>query len=116
MLIPRTLKTFFHLAPVDFRQSIDGLTRVVKEGMQMNLMESQLFLFRNKRGDKVKALNYSHHCFTLIYCRLEKGKWIFPRGDAGHLELSEEHLRWILSSHRYSKIEGLMEENYTDFS
>ena len=115
MLIPAELKTFFYLLPIDFRKSIDGLAQIIKEHMQQDIVGNRLFLFRNKRGDKIKALNYSHHCFSLIYCRLEKGKWIFPKGDSGHLELSQAHLKWILSSHRYSKIEALTEENYTNF-
>jgi len=115
MLIPATLPTFFHLAPIDFRKSIDGLSVIVTEEMKKILQPNQLFLFRNKRGDKIKALHYAHHCFSLIYCRLEKGKWIFPKGDEESLELTVEHLQWILSSHRYSKMEGLVETSYTKF-
>lgn len=115
MLIPQELKTFFYLPPVDFRKSIDGLSIIVTEEMKASFAGTQIFLFRNKKGDKLKALHYSHHCFSLIYCRLEKGKWIFPRGESGHLELTQEHLKWLLSSHRYSKMEGLTEQNYTNF-
>ena len=115
MLIPQTLKTFFYLSPVDFRMSIDGLSLVVTEVMKASFGGDQVFLFRNKKGDKLKALHYSHNCFSLIYCRLEKGKWIFPRGDSGHLELTQEHIQWILSSHRYSKIEAMSAGNYAHF-
>lgn len=115
MLIPQDFKTFFHLTPVDFRQSINGLSLIVNEEMKMTLNDNELFLFRNKKGNKLKALHYSHHCFSLIYCRLEKGKWVFPKAESGHLELTQAHLKWILSSHRYSKMEALTEEKYTKF-
>ena len=115
MLIPSTLKTFFYLQPVDFRLSINGLSVIVSQEMKKELLPNQLFLFRNKCGDKMKALHYSHHCFSLVYCRLEKGRWIFPRGEGDQLELSVEHLKWILSSHRYSKLDALIEEKYSSF-
>ncbi len=115
MLVPTTLKTFFYLPIVDFRKSVDGLSVLVAETMKLPLGEDKIFIFRNKKGDCIKALHYSHHCFSLIYCRLDKGKWIFPRGESGHLELTQEHVRWILSSHRYSKIEALNAENYSSF-
>ncbi len=115
MLVPTTLKTFFYLPVVDFRKSVDGLSVLVTEAMQLQLSEEKIFIFRNKKGDRLKALHYAHHCFSLVYCRLDKGKWIFPRGDFGHLELTAEHVRWILSSHRYSKIEALNAENYSAF-
>lgn len=115
MLVPATLKTFFYLPVVDFRKSVDGLSVLVTEAMQLSLSEDRIFIFRNKKGDRLKALHYAHHCFSLIYCRLDKGKWIFPRGESGHLELTQEHVRWILSSHRYSKLEALTAENYSRF-
>jgi transposase len=115
MLVPTTLKTFFYLPIVDFRKSVDGLSMLVAETMRLPLGDDKIFIFRNKKGDRIKALHYSHHCFSLIYCRLDKGKWIFPRGESGHLELTQEHVRWILSSHRYSKIEALNAENYSAF-
>lgn len=115
MLVPSTLKTFFYLPVVDFRKSVNGLSILVTQTMQLTLSEENIFIFRNKRGDRLKALHYSHHCFSLIYCRLDKGKWIFPRGESGHLALTTEHVRWILSSHRYSKSDALIAENYSAF-
>lgn len=115
MLIPQTLKTYFYLPAIDFRKSIDGLSVLVTEAMQLSIKRDQVFIFRNRLGDKLKALHYSHNCFSLVYCRLDKGKWIFPRGESGHLELTQEHVRWILSSHRYSKLEALHAENYEKF-
>ena len=116
MLIPDDLNTFFYLPPIDCRKSMDGLSMIVVQEMKQELTARQLFLFRNKKGNGLKALHYEHHCFSLIYCRLEKGKWVFPSGEVGHLALSQEHLRWMLSSHRYSKMEGLVAESYRYFS
>ena len=115
MLIPQELKTFFYLPPIDFRKSIDGLSIIITQEMKISLSSGYIFLFRNKSGDKIKALHYSHHCFSLIYCRLEEGKWIFPRGGSGYLELTQEHLKWLISSHRYSRMQSITEKNYTNF-
>lgn len=115
MLVPTTLKTFFYLPIVYFRKSLDGLSVLVTEAMQLPLSDDRIFIFRNKKVDRLKALHYSNHCFSLIYRRLDKGKWIFPRGESGHLELTAEHVRWIVSSHRYSETEALNAESYSKF-
>ena len=115
MLIPDHLNTYFYLPVVDFRKSINGLSVLVIESMNLSLDSDQIYLFHNRRGDKLKALHYSHHCFSLVYCRLEKGKWILPKGDEGHLELSQSHLSWLLSSHQYSRVDALKETVYQQF-
>ena len=116
MLIPTHLTTFLHVSPVDFRKSINGLSAIVIDCMQLELTSGQLYLFRNKRGDRMKALHYEHNCFTLIYCRLEKGKWVFPRSESSHFELTQQHVEWLLSSHQFSKAEGMKAADYTEFS
>ena len=115
MLIPQHLKTFFYLPAIDFRQSVDGLSRIIAETMRLPMACDHVFIFHNRSGNRLKALHYAHHCFSLIYCRLEKGKWIFPQGSSGHLELTQAHVNWILSSHCYSKLEALQAENYHQF-
>ena len=113
MLIPDDITIYLRLEVTDMRKSIDTLCIVVADILKLNPSSGHLFLFRNRKGDKMKALFYRENCFTLIYCRLEKGKFIFPRNGDGHIEISKDHLRWLLASNKYSRLDSLEETPFT---
>lgn len=107
MLIPENAKIFLHVPATDMRKSIDTLCIVVSEILKMNPSEGHLFLFRNRTGNKLKALYYETNCFTLWYRRLEKGKFVFPKNATGSLELTREHFRWLLASDKYARMDAM---------
>lgn len=80
----------------------------------MNPSEGHLFLFRNRAGNKLKALYYEPNCFNLWYRRLEKGRFIFPKHQAGHIEMEQEHFRWLLASDKYTQL-YVMDMSYEKF-
>ena len=108
MLIPEDVKIYLCLDIVDMRKSIDTLGILVADTLNLNPASGHLFLFHNRKGDKVKALFYRENCFTLIYSRLEKGKFIFPKNCEGHLEISRQHLEWLLASNKYSQPDAII--------
>lgn len=105
MLIPEDVKIYLYVPPTDMRKSIDTLCVMVSEVLQMNPMEGHLFLFRSRRGNRLKALYYEQNCFTLWYRRLEKGKFIFPKDATGKIELSRSHFGWLLASDKYTRMD-----------
>ncbi|MBK5935699.1 IS66 family insertion sequence element accessory protein TnpB [Halorhodospira halophila] len=72
--------TAIHLAvePVDFRKSHDGLSLAVVQGLGRDPLSGELFVFRNKAGDRLKALYWDGQGFVVIYKRLEKGRFVAP--------------------------------------
>ena len=115
MLIRDNIKIYLYQPATDMRKSIDTLCIVVSEQLVMNPAEGHLFLFRNRSGNKLKALYYEANCFTLIYKRLEQGKFIFPKNQVGHIEISHEHFKWLLASDKYASpavISTVLYENY----
>lgn len=72
MLKIEEMKIFFYTEPVDMRKSIDTLYILISEMLRKDPTDGSLFLFRGKRGNKLKALYYETNCFTLWYRRLEK--------------------------------------------
>jgi len=81
----------------DLRKSIDGLAAIVQEGFNLDPFSPCLFVFCNRKRDKLKVLQWDHNGFWLHYRRLEKGR--FPWPDAERLEalsISERQLRWLL--------------------
>ena len=113
MLIPDTIKIYSYLPPADMRKSIDTLSILVSEALLMNPTDGHLFLFRNRGGNKLKALYYEPNCFTLWYRRLDKGKFVFPKYQEGHIEMTREHFQWLLASNKFSRLDA--EKRYENF-
>ena len=80
----------------DLRKSIDGLAAVVQEQFQLNPFSTSLFVFCNKRRDKLKILQWDHAGFWLFYRRLERGTFQWPRNSDRTLTISPRELRWLL--------------------
>lgn len=115
MLIPEDIKIHLYCGITDMRKSINTLAMMVQDVLQMDATSGHLFLFRSRNGNKLKALYYEEQSFTLWYRRLEKGKFIFPRNAKGHLELTQEHFKWLLSSNKFVQYSGKDAEIYHDF-
>jgi len=115
MLLPEETKVHLYCGITDMRKSINTLAILVKQVFDMDVIEGHLFLFRSRCGSKLKGLYYEEQSFTLWYRRLEKGKFIFPRNQEGHIEVTKEHLSWLLSSNKYSFHQGQNPSIYKDF-
>ena len=83
--------------PVDFRKQIDGLMILVADTLQRDPASGQLFVFRNRQGDKIKMLYWSDNGFWLLYKRNESGRFIFPPIVDATMALRIEQLQWLLS-------------------
>jgi transposase len=68
----------FALEPVDFRKSIDGLAMAVGLALGRDPLCGELFIFRNKRRNALKALYWTPNGFVLLYKRLERGRFAPP--------------------------------------
>lgn len=81
----------------DLRKSIDGLAVLVKEGFTLDPFSSCLFVFCNRKRDKLKILQWEHNGFWLHYRRLERGKFQWPTKDSAMVTpVSYRELRWLL--------------------
>ena len=74
---------YLYREPVDFRQSINGLSILVQESMALDVFSPSLFVFGNRRRDKIKIVFWDKTGFCLFYKRLERDKFKWPRrGEA----------------------------------
>lgn len=84
--------------PVDFRKGFDGLTGVVTAALGHNVTDGSLFLFVNRKQDRIKALWWETGGLTLWYRRLKQGTVELPQpdGDQSHVTIdSVELAMWI---------------------
>lgn len=88
----------FHLfsKPTDMRKSFDGLSGLVQNSLGQDPSGGDVFIFVNKRRDKVKLLHWQGAGFILYYKRLEKGTFELPRYDSSVGSISLDYARLIM--------------------
>ena len=96
---PASTRIFLAVEPVDMRKSFDGLYCAAAEKLRENPLEGGLFVFSNKRRNRLKILFWDGTGLWVLAKRLEKGGFSWPRGaDAadGKLRLKSEALSMLL--------------------
>lgn len=91
-----TRQVYLACGSTDLRKSIDGLAILVKEGFNLDPFSSSLFVFCNRKRDKLKILQWDHNGFWLHYRRLERGKFNWPTDKTDVVNISYRELRWLL--------------------
>lgn len=90
---------------VDFRKSIDGLTAIVQHEMSLNPFENHLFIFTNRRRNKVKILYWDKTGHALWYKRLDESYFKWPlKSEDEVINLSSQKLQWLLSGIDITKL------------
>ena len=83
-------------APQDGRKCFDGLQSVVTAHLGKDPLSGDLYVFRNKRGDRLKILAWQGDGFALYLRRLERGTFAFPAADAAEVAVTATELAMIL--------------------
>jgi transposase len=89
------LKVYLHREPVDFRLSINGLAGLVEKGLGLDPFARAVYVFGNRRRNRVKILGWECNGFWLLLKRLEQDRFIWPSADAMPT-LTVEQLHWLL--------------------
>jgi len=91
---------YLHTTAVDFRKSINGLLAIVESELELDAFSGALFIFCNKKQDKLKLLYWDKTGFALWYKRLEKHRFKWPKiHELDRLRLSEQQLQWLLGGY-----------------
>lgn len=114
-----TAENTFHLysQPTDMRKSFDSLSGLVRNGLDYNPGNGDVFIFINKSRDKIKLLHWQGSGYLLYYKRLEKGTFELPRYDdsIGSISLSYAQMVMIIDGlsiknlhrrKRYTRVEA----------
>jgi transposase len=94
--LPTSVRIWLAAQPTDLRKSFDSLAEVARQQLQADPLSGQLFVFRNKRADRVKLLYWDDDGYVIVYKRLEIGTFRFPRADAGGVEIRAADLQMLL--------------------
>ena len=96
LMLPPSVRIYLCTVPADMRRSFDGLAAMTEEILQRNPLSGHLFVFHNRRGDRVKILFWDRTGFCLWYKRLEEGTFRFPADVGDEVEVSMADLALIL--------------------
>jgi transposase len=96
-LVPN-MRIYVHTRPTDMRKSFDGLCGLVRSVFQADPLEGSLFLFINRRRDRIKMLWWDRDGLVLFYKRLEAGTFemLQAEDDAATLEIDATQLAMLL--------------------
>ena len=79
---PPTVRIFLCAEPTDMRKGFDSLAHLVESSLALDPLSGHLFVFRSRRGDRIKVLYWDKDGYALWYKRLEKGTFRFPAAAA----------------------------------
>lgn len=98
MLNPETIDTvYLAIGVTDLRKSINGLAIIVQETFKLDPFSKQLFVFCNRKKDKIKILKWDNDGFWLYYKRLENSKFNWPSGSNKEtIKITQREFRWLL--------------------
>jgi transposase len=95
--LPAQVRIFAATAPVDFRKAHDGLVAIVREGFGHDPFDGSIFVFFNRRRDRIKLLLWDRNGFWLWYKRLERGTFRVLHASSGErVEIHRAELAMIL--------------------
>ena len=98
IVLPSSVRIFLCTRATDMRKSFDGLSGLVQECFQQELLTGHLFLFLNRRRDRIKILHFERDGLVIWYKRLESGSFEMPRmGGGDGVEIEPAQLAIILS-------------------
>jgi transposase len=99
LTLPPAVRIYVAVEPVDIRKSFDGLSAAVREILRNDPLSGHLFVFRNRRADRMKILFWDRSGYCLVYKRLERGTFhlpVDPTAHATHLEMEAAELALML--------------------
>lgn len=94
--IPSAIKVFLCTVPCDMRRSFDGLSMMTEHIIRENPFSGHLFVFCNRRADRVKILFWEGDGWAIYYRRLEAGTFQFPFTGSGRRQIAGWELAILL--------------------
>ena len=70
---------YLYREPIDMRKSFDGLSGLVNSRLGRDPMDGDVYIFINRRRDRIKLLRWKPCGYVLFYMRLEKGSFELPQ-------------------------------------
>ena len=93
------VKIFVYTQATDMRKGFNGLSGIVRSEFQADPADGSLFIFINRRRDRMKLLHFDGGGYWLYYRLLEAGTFeeLKPKDDSCRLQIDATQLSMLLS-------------------
>jgi transposase len=96
MELPAGVRIWLAAGATDMRKGFDGLAAQVQQTLSADPFSGHVFVFRGRRGDRIKLLWYSGDGLCLFCKRLEAGRFTWPQTTTGSIQLTRAQLSMLL--------------------
>ncbi len=90
------IKVYLATGVTDLRKSINGLSMLVADYLELDAFSGHLFAFCNRKRDMVKVLYWDRNGFCLWHKRLEKDRFVWPDTEKDVLSIEVRELNWLV--------------------
>lgn len=97
--LPAQIRVFLYRLPTDMRKTFHGLVALTESALKQDPLSGSLFVFLNRRRDRIKILYWGQTGFCIWYQQLQQGTYQLPAEDAlrqDTIEVTRSQLSLIL--------------------
>jgi transposase len=94
--VPSTVAIYLHTQPTDLRKGADGLCGIVRGEFQGDPQDGSVFLFFNRRRDRVKLLHWDGTGYWVYYKTLESGTFETLASHEPRVQIDSVQLAMLL--------------------
>jgi transposase len=94
--LPAGTRIWLACGVTDMRKGFDGLAAIVQLQLAEDPLSGHVFVFRGRRGDRIKLLWWAGDGLCLFCKRLERGRFVWPGAADGSVHLTQAQLAMLL--------------------
>jgi len=94
--VPATVSIFLCTEPTDMRKGFDGLSGIVRGAFGADPLDGSLYLFVNRRRDRIKILHFDGSGYWLYYKLLEAGTFEVIASEGRCVQIDSTQLAMLL--------------------
>jgi len=88
------------------RKSINGLSILVEDNLEMDPFCGHLFAFCNRRRNIIKILYWDRNGFCIWHKRLEKHLFKWPVSPQDVMEIDQRELNWLAEGLELTQVQA----------
>ena len=94
--LPSGTRVWLAAGITDMRRGFDGLATLVQCSLFEDPFSGHVFVFRGRKGDRIKVLWWSGDGMCMFAKRLEQGHFVWPDAQSGSVHLTQAQLSMLL--------------------
>lgn len=94
--LPTGTRVWLAAGVTDMRRGFDGLAAIVQDKLRDDPFSGHVFVFRGRKGDRLKVLWWDGDGMCLLAKRLEEGRFVWPNAESGAVHLTPAQLSMLL--------------------